>query len=320
MRVLVTGASGFLGRHVVSRLLERAQEVRVLTRDKNHLPLGWDGRLQVVLGDIRCPETLGPAVDGVEMVFNVAGEWRDRTQFQRVNEQGTRNVLRTCVLAGGISIVHVSSAGVIGARLPGKYDESSQCRPGNAYERSKLVGEREVLRCSREGRLRATVVRPTTVFGFRLPGGRDSFLSLLGAIQRGQFRFLGGLAAVSNYVYVEDVAECCIALSGDPTADGEVFHVADPCPLQEFVGEAADLLGVPHPGRIPAAVALSAALVFEVARHFRGWAPLTLGRYRALRSRTEIKGDRLRQRVSFPVGWRAGLARTIAQYRAAGAL
>jgi len=320
VRVLVTGASGFLGRHLVSRLLERAQEVRVLTRDKSHLPLGWDGRVEVALGDIGFPETLRPAVEGVETVYNVAGEWRDRTQFRRVNEQGTSNVLQACVAAGGISIVHVSSAGVIGARLAGKYDENSQCRPGNAYERSKFVAESEVLRCSREGRLRGTVVRPTTVFGFREPDGRDSFLSLLGAIHRGQFRFLGKLEAVSNYVYVEDVAECCIALSEDPTAGGEVFHVADPCPLQEFVGEAADLLGVPHPGRLPVAVALSAALAFEVTRHLHGWAPLTLGRYRALRCRAEIEGDKLRQRVSFPVGWRAGLARTIVQYRACGAL
>ncbi len=318
---LVTGATGFVGRPVVDRLLAGGDRVRVLIPAGVRMPPAWHDRVEVSAGDLREPESLRSAVRGAEVVYHLAGEIRDRRQFRSVNIEGTRNLLAACVAEGCLRVLHMSSVGVIGARRGGVYDEQSPCAPQGPYEISKLGGEEIARGFGAAGDLRVTIVRPTIVFGPRLEGPADSFLSWLGAIKRGRFRFVGRAPAAANYVFVEDVVAACVQLAQSSDTVGQTYHIADPCTIEELVLCAARVLRVPKPGRMPLIAAWGAAAAFEaVGKVVRVVPPLTLGRVRALTSRVTFSGEKLKKIVHLPIGWRDGVARTADAYTRAGRL
>jgi nucleoside-diphosphate-sugar epimerase len=213
--------------------------------------------------------------------------------------------------------------GVIGATGSGVVTEDTPCHPRNGYERSKLKGEQIVLACAQAGRIEAVIVRPTIVFGEGAARPGDSFLEWLRAVQQGRFRFIDR-KGIANYVYVGDVVETMLRLAERPMGGPSVYIVADPAPMQDFVGAMAQALGVLAPMRsIPVWAAYTLAVGLTVAnRLIQTPAPLTLPRVRALTSQCVFSGDKLRKQagIVFPFGYRTGLARTVRWYREAGYL
>lgn len=323
MPILVTGASGFIGRHLTARLLERGTPVRVVTRHPERLPAEWASRVEVVAGSLTDKTTLESAAKGSSLVFHLAGELQDPAAMQAVNADAARELARAASAAGVRRFVHLSSVGVIGAEEAGDITEDAPCHPKSEYERTKLEGERAVLEFARATGFDAVVVRPTIVFGEGASRSRDSLLEWMRALQKGRFAFIGG-KAMANYVYVGDVVEALLKLSERPSPGGEIFHVADPAPMRDFVGAMAGALGVACPARrIPVWAAYAGAVVMETAKHVLGTpAPLTLSRVRELSGACRFSGDRLRTRagVTLPFGYRAGLMRTVQCYRETGRL
>lgn len=323
MPILVTGASGFIGRHLTAKLLERGEPVRVVTRHPERLPVEWAGRVETVAGSLMDKATLESATKGSSLVFHLAGEIQDPAAMQAVNADAARKLARAARAAGVRRFVHLSSVGVIGAEEAGDITEDAPCNPKNEYERTKLEGERAVLEFARATGFDTAVVRPTIVFGEGVMKIRDSLLEWMRALQKGRFAFIGG-KAMANYVYVGDVVEALLKLSERPSPGGEIFHVADPAPMRDFVGAMSDALGVACPTRhIPVWAAYAGAAGLEAAHRLFGTpAPLTLSRVRALSSACRFTGDKLRTQagVTLPFGYRAGLARTVKWYRAEGKL
>ncbi len=316
-QVLITGATGFVGQHLVHQLLEQSQAVRILTRGKRYLPLSWANRVEVLHGDLTDPSTLARAVADVTTVYHLAGELREPSLMHTVNVEGTRNLLAACEKSSVRHVVHLSSVGVMGATQVGAVDEDLPCHPLNEYERSKYESETIALEWSTKTGIRVTVIRPTIVFGEGARNASNSMLSWLRAIQAGRFVFFDRLA-IANYVYVDDVVHAChLALTSNARG---IFIVADSCLLTDFVNAAADLLGVPPPRLfIPARFAAIAAFVMQTI--WRG-SPLTLSRVRALSNRTRYTSMRIQRDLAWqPInGWRKGLRRTIAWYRERGQL
>lgn len=323
MSVLVTGASGFIGRHLVHRLLGQGASLRIVTRHPDRLPREWAGRVQIVACSLADGATIQSAVEGVTLVFHLAGETNHVGAMQAVNVDATWNLVRAACTVGVKRFVHLSSVGVIGAEREGEIAEDEPCRPKNEYERTKLGGEQAVLDMARTSSCDFAVVRPTIVFGEGGNRSRDSLLELLRAVQCGCFAFIGR-QAVANYVYVGDVVDAMLRLSERSSPGGEIFHVADPAPMREFVGAIAETLGVTCPSRtVPAWAAHAAAAGMEAANHVLGTpAPLTRSRVRALSSGCRFTADKLRRQagVTLPFGYRMGLARTVRAYRDAGQL
>ena len=323
MPILVTGASGFIGRHLTARLLEDRTPVRVVTRHPERLPAEWKGRVEVIAGSLTDKATIETVTKGVSLVFHLAGEIQDPASMQAVNTDATRELAKAAHATGAKRFVHLSSVGVIGADGHGDVTEDAPCHPKNEYERTKLEGERAVLEFAQATGFDAVVVRPTIVFGEGVTQSRDSMLAWLSAVQGGRFVFISKKAA-ANYVYVGDVVEALLKLSERPSPGGEIFHVADPAPMRDFVGAMAEALGVPCPaGSTPVWAAYAGAAVLEAANHLFGTpAPLTRARVRALSSTCRFSGDKLRVRagVTFPFGYRAGLAKTVQWYRGTGKL
>ncbi len=320
-RVLVTGATGLIGRRLVAALLAEDTPVRVFTRGRSSPPPEWAGRVETAIGDLADPAALASACAGCAQVFHLAGEWRAPDCFRAVNVDGTRQVLRAAASAGAQHVVHLSSVGVMGTRAAGPVDEAAPCRPRDPYEQSKLEAEQWALLWAGETGVPVAALRPTIVFGPRPAGEADSLLVWLRALQAGRYAHLDR-RAVANYVYVDDVAAACLAAAAR-RAHG-VFIVADPCPLADFVAAMAEALGVPAPRAViplPLAYlgALGLGLVSAVLRRPN---PLTLARVRALSNRTLFRSTQSETALGWRplIGYRAGLARTVLAYRRAGQL
>jgi nucleoside-diphosphate-sugar epimerase len=319
MLAAVTGGTGFIGRHLVTSLVKHNAHVRVLTRRPEILGRLWPrGDVEPWAGDLTAPETLRGFAHGARVVFHLAGEIRDATCFDKVNATGTKNLLEACRDEKLTRFVHLSSISVMGLSSTIRVDETTPCHPKNAYERSKYAGEQNVLASFKKFQIPITVIRPTIVFGEKPNQDRDSLGSWLSALQKGWFRFFGTGDSVANYIYVGDVVKACLLLVETDKATGEVYIVSDSCLLHDFVGAAAQFLGVEMPGHLPTWFAYTLAAGFEVAGRVANFSPpLTVSRVRALTNRSMYSSNKLREELGFKpaVGWREGLRRTVEWYR-----
>jgi dihydroflavonol-4-reductase len=172
LKVLVTGGTGFIGSQLVAALIRRGDSVRVLRRANSGL-LTLEGLpVEHVVGDILDPQTVECAVQGCDWVFHVAGlssYWRaKREEIYRVNVDGTRTVLDTCLRAGVQRVVYTSSVAAIGippAGTVGREDTEFDALSATfAYADSKRRAEEEVQRAVDRG-LAAVIVNPAIVIG-----------------------------------------------------------------------------------------------------------------------------------------------------------
>lgn len=179
MRALVTGGTGFLGRHLVQRLLHEGEEVWVLTRTSKTAAQLQGRGVHVMEGDVRRWSSLRRAVRGVDVVFHRAGKveptgrWVD---FLEVNVLGTERVIQAALEHGMRRIVHVSSIGIYGPQPTGAiisededYDPNPSAR--GFYTRSKIEADRIALWYAHERAAPVTVIRPATIYGLGGKGG-----------------------------------------------------------------------------------------------------------------------------------------------------
>lgn len=204
-KVVVTGASGFIGAHLVRDLLAANHEVTCLVRSPAKLPTAIAERITVVRGDIRDRESVRKAVQDADQVFHLAGLVKARrlSELLEVNQGGTRNLALECVeRANPPALVFVSSLAATGpCRASSPLTELDPAAPVSNYGRSKLAAERELQAIA--DRLPATIVRPAIVFG---PGDRNSH-AIFAPIARFGLHALPGRAA--RPVSVIHVADLC---------------------------------------------------------------------------------------------------------------
>jgi nucleoside-diphosphate-sugar epimerase len=320
-RWLITGGGGFLGRHLISALGDRGCSIRSYSLDppKNMEDLAERG-VDIRHGDILDQPALREALGGVDVVVHMAGEKRNPERFNLINQEGTRRVLTVCQEAGIPHVIHISSAGVIGIPAGDLVTEETECRPRNDYEVSKFEAEKTALEFHRRRGLPVTVLRPANVFGDLDP--ERHLLTLMRQVQKGRFRLIGRKEAWLNYVYAGDVADACLLMSQDLGTAGQVYGLSDPCPMTEFITEVSKILGIdPRLRRIPLFLAIGIAIGFKAASTvLRRPSPLSLEKIKSFRSRAIYNPDKLKKAFpSWPrFGWREGLKRTIAWYRAQG--
>ncbi|MBI4769935.1 MAG: NAD-dependent epimerase/dehydratase family protein [Chloroflexi bacterium] len=321
---LVTGATGFIGRHLIARLLAAGHSVRALARSTAGLRADGPGALTPFPADLADLAALHGACDGVAVVVNLAGALGrrgvSRAELDAVNVQGALNLAAEARRAGVRHFLHVSAGGVSGPTPQGGglMDETSPCRPQTDYEASKLAGERALLAEARRG-LPLTIARVTFTYG---PADRHK-LPLFRAIARGRFFLVNGGRSRLHPVYVADLVEgLLLAARADPR--GRVYLLGGPRPLagREIALTIAAALSAPPPRlSLPAALlALAVALLEPPARALGIEPPLT--RSRLAQWRDDYAYDITRARVELGYNPRtdfaAGVAATVADYRARG--
>jgi len=174
--ILVTGATGFLGHNLIPLLIQRGQRVRALVRSTSEYGFLRDCGAELALGDTRDAASVTAAMQGCQAVVHAAGKfrfWGRYSQFAAVNVQGTRHVLEAARRAGVQRFIHISTIAVVGKPKSGVLiTEDTPCQPAEAYQRSKLEGERLALRYHAEHGLPVIVLRPGAFYG---PWGHYAF-------------------------------------------------------------------------------------------------------------------------------------------------
>jgi nucleoside-diphosphate-sugar epimerase len=255
MRILVTGASGFIGQALCPQLAERGHDVGALVRRSGSEPAGTRGLSGDLNDGPRLAETL--AEERPECVIHLAAEiasQRSERKVQAVNVEGTTRLLDACkAVAGpdagaGPRVVFASTV-VTGDAHGALLTEDTSLPVETPYGRSKQAGERLVLQSG----LPAVVMRPSHVYG---PGGwyANELLAQLG--RPGRFAVIGRGENLWDVVHVHDVATALV-LAAENAPAGSIYHVVDdePIAFYDFMALTAETLGSGPPRRIPAGLA-----------------------------------------------------------------
>jgi nucleoside-diphosphate-sugar epimerase len=273
VKVLVTGAAGFVGGHLVEMLVARGDEVRALVRrgeDTGRLRL-LEG-VETVEGDLTDERSLQRAVRGVERVYNVAaktGPWGLEADYEAVNVAGLAGLIMAAMEAGVRRIVHTSSITVYGHRLDGVRgvtEDHPYRAEDNPYSRTKIAGEKLIWNLVRQRGAPVVVVRPGWVYG---PRDEASFGRVVRLVESGGAFIIGRGDNAVPVVYVRDVAQGLIR-AGDAGADsvGRAYNIVDDRPITQaaYLNTIADFLEVPHVARrLPRSALYVAGRMAEVA-------------------------------------------------------
>jgi len=228
MKVLLTGANGFVGSHILDRLLAQKVAVVVLLRPSSDRKFIAQQLAKVELrtGGIDQPTTLDAALEGVTHVIHCAGATKalNADGFRAVNQTGTRNLVQAVNRRGAQieRFVHVSSLAAAGPATADKPKrEADVPSPVSDYGRSKLAAEREVI----EGcKVDWTIIRPPAVYGPR----DAAFLTLFKAAKAHVLTRIGGGRQQLTLVYVEDLAAAIVAAMTHANASREIFFAGSP--------------------------------------------------------------------------------------------
>jgi 2-alkyl-3-oxoalkanoate reductase len=249
MRILVTGASGFLASHLIPVLRERGHSVRALVLpSSDRTPLRQAG-VDIHTGDVRLPDTLAGAMRQVDAVFHLAaaiGVRRPLREYYAVNVTGTENVCRAAVAAGVKRLVHVSSTSVYEQGLGVPVDETFPLAPPpDPYAETKAAGDMLVQRLIADEHLPASIVRTSTIFG---PGDHLNFGRIADRLLAGTSIVIGSGRNRVPVAFVDDVVRGLLLVL-EHQAAGEVYNITDDrCPTQrELLEEIADQVGARPP-------------------------------------------------------------------------
>lgn len=314
--VAITGATGFIGRHLITHLASRGTTVRAVVRPDSPRQAPPEAIT------VRAPldrDALTPAFAGADIVVHLAGVVASSRHdvFDDVNVRGTKAVAEAAQRAGA-RLIHVSSQAAAGpAPAAAPRTESDPPRPLTAYGRSKLAGERVV---ESTGGLEWTILRPGAVYG---PGDR-AMLPLFQLVSGRVMPVVGRPDASFMFVHVRDVV-AAIAAAMATTRPGETFFVGHPRPVaaQDLVDVISRVVGNrPLSVTVPPPLAWLAAQACEAIGRMTGRTmPLNASRYAEMCAEGFVcRVDRLRDRlgVEAQVSLDEGLTETFAWYRAQG--
>lgn len=322
MRTFVTGASGFVGKHLAVRLAADGAHVRALVH-RSALPPELEAKVEVVRGSLQERGLLREAMREVEIVFHLASALGSSQigaeEFQDVNAGGTEAVLAAAREAGVKRVVHFSSAGVLGHIRGGKpAPESQPPAPRDVYSRTKLAGEEIALAAARSGQ-DVIIIRPGWVYG---PGDRRTF-KLIRTIARRRFILVGRGKIRQTPVHVTDLVSGTLlcAAKGRP---GEIYNLTgkEVLTVKAMAEAIAAAAGVTIPEiTLPLAPARAAAwLMAALYKPFRKEAPLNPSRLAFFVDSKPLDIAKAVHELGYaPVfDFRSGMAATVEWYRTNG--
>ena len=234
MRVLVTGASGFIGRHVVRALEDKGHALTIAERTPGSVAheTDWHDRHRIAtVGDIHGTTDWHAAFEDVEAVVHLAAHAHvmnptedDEAAFWQTNVHGTDRLATQAVISGVTHFVLMSSIGAVAASCDTRVTRETPCRPVTAYGRSKLGSEEALVQRAHGTDMGWTVLRPTLVYGRDNPGNMKRLISL---VNSGLPLPIGAIHNRRSFTYVENVADLVAHTLGHRDAMNQVFLVGD---------------------------------------------------------------------------------------------
>jgi nucleoside-diphosphate-sugar epimerase len=272
VETFITGSTGLVGHHLITALQGRGGRVRALVLPSEDASWLEERGVEVFLGDVTQPETLAEPVRGADVVFHLAalqGLWLPATEYYKVNVIGTENVCRAAMASTVRRVVHVSSWTIYGMARGRAVTEDMPPAPwDDPYWITKAQADLLVQRLIAEEGLRATIIRPGTIFGV---GDRLNFGRVAAKLAAGKGLIIGSGRNALPLVYVTDVVQGLLLAADHDRALGQAFNISNDQPLTQsgFQNAIADDLSVAHPWlHVPYSAAYALAYAAEHALRF----------------------------------------------------
>jgi dihydroflavonol-4-reductase len=308
MKILVTGATGFVGHHVARELAAQGASLRLLVRKSSNLSNLEGIAGETCTGDLSAPESIRPAIDGCEAVMHVAADYRlwipDPQSMYKANVDGTRELLRMAREAGIRRFVYTSSVATMGFRTDGLIvNEDTPVTLKNMvghYKRSKFLAEQEAIKAAEAGQ-QVMILNPTTPIGSHdtkpTPTGRI-FVDFLNG------KFPAYVDTGLNLVDVTEVARTHAAALEAGTPGRRYILGGENLTLKQILDKMSAITGIPSPTvKIPFAIAATYAFFEEnFTGRLRGKEPrATLEEVRMGRKKMFASSARAQQELGFRV-------------------
>jgi NAD dependent epimerase/dehydratase len=236
-KVLVTGADGFIGSHLVEHLIHRGYQVRALAQYNSFNDWGWLesldclDQIEVVCGDIRDPHYCRSIVSGQDMVFHLAAliaipySYVAPDSYVDVNVRGTLNICQAARDLGGIRVLHTSTSEVYGTARYVPIDEAHPLQAQSPYSASKIGADAMAISFYNAFQTPVTIVRPFNTYGPR-QSARAVIPTIISQIAAGQEEIkLGDVTPTRDFNYVEDTCRGFAMLAESDAAIGQVVNI-----------------------------------------------------------------------------------------------
>jgi len=264
--IVVTGATGFIGRRVVKRLVSQGYKPHAFVLPQDALPKEWADGVQVTRGDMTDRASVDAAIKDSATVIHLAavvGDWGAEDLHQRVTVEGTRHVL-AATAANGARALLASSVVVYGDQIGHAtcHEDHPHGRALGPYSRSKQAQERIALELEASASLRVTIIRPSNVYG---PASAPWVDSTVAQLRSGGPCLVGGGEQNAGLVYVDNVVDFFIRVAERPESVGRTFNLCDDLDVtwKRYFSDLSKLCGAGAPKSIPRFVASMAASVME---------------------------------------------------------
>ena len=301
-RVLVTGASGFIGRRLCGELTRQGFRVAAMLRAPQSGP--WRDVIEVELGR----EAVDPrSLEGVDTIFHLAGKAHTRArtdaemrEYETVHVQGTRALLQAARQAGVRAMVYLSSVKAMGEGGSEIWDETTPCAPQNPYAITKLAAERLVLH---ELSLSCSVVlRPALVYGAGSKGNLDLMIR---AVRKGLFPSIKFPPNARSMIHVLDVVQACMLAAACEQACGQTYVLTDgrEYATGEILAWIHDALGKQPRLHIPFAFLQAAAALGDVLARIGLSAPLNSDILAKLAGSARYSNAKICRELGFAPAW-----------------
>ncbi len=246
MKVLITGAAGFVGSYLAESLLRDGHAVRGFVRPNKDTSALERRGVEIVRGDLVDPPSVERALQGCDQVYHLAAltsrQKPSRKEAMAVNCEGTRHVVRAALKAGVSRMVYSSTAGVYGMISEAPVDEASPLNPDSPYQEAKVAGEALVLAAQRDHQFPVVIAR----FPGLLGRGSMSWVPLFRAIGTGRFRIIGSGRNHTHTGHILDIVDGLRRCGETPNIEGQCYLLAGKAAtrIDEFVELFAKELGV----------------------------------------------------------------------------
>jgi len=224
MKVLVTGGTGFIGSHLVKRLVKKGHEVTCIAKDQMNMSLLKSDRVKVLLFDLNEGKDWASILSDIEIIYHLAGVTRAKNsnEYYEGNYKATKKFVNICIKhANRLSrFIYVSSLAAVGPTNGGDpICENSPYHPVSDYGKSKMLAEQEVLKA--KSKLPVTIIRPSAVYG---PCERDMY-DYIKMIRQGFQLLIGFHKKWLNLIHVNDLVDGILLAGQNKRAIGEIYFI-----------------------------------------------------------------------------------------------